>query len=169
MLAHALRDRLLFAYQLGPASPSDLARRTGEPLNLVSYHTRVLLRHGWLELVRTERRRGGTASVYRATAPGFIEDDEWQRLPLQRRRALIRSLVAVAAAEARRAARAGGFDSGDAHISRWPVRLDDAGAAEVVQLLHHLVEELTRIQARSSARAGVTSRMEVVLMDFLSA
>src|SRR5262245_55677502 len=112
LLAHALRDRLLFAYQFGPASPSDLARRTGEPLNLVSYHTRVLLRHGWLELVRTEQRRGGTASVYRATAPGFIEDDEWRRLPLQRRRALIRSLIAVASEEARRAARAGGFDAG---------------------------------------------------------
>jgi DNA-binding transcriptional ArsR family regulator len=166
LLAHALRDRLLAAYQLGPASPSDLARRTGEPLNLVSYHTRVLLRHGWLELVRTERRRGGTARLYRATAPGFIEDDEWQRLPLQRRRALIRSLVAVASDEARRAALSGGFDARDAHISRWPVRLDEAGAADVAELLHRMVEELTRIQARSSARAGATAHVEVVLMGF---
>ncbi|WP_028067646.1 ArsR/SmtB family transcription factor [Solirubrobacter soli] len=168
LLAHALRDRLLAAYQLGPASPSDLARRTGEPLNLVSYHTRVLLRHGWLELVRTERRRGGTASVYRATAPGVIEDEEWQRLPPQRRRALIRSLVTVASEEARRAAHNGGFDAGDAHISRWPVRLDEAGSAEVAELLLGMVHELTRIQARSTARAGDQRRVEVVLMGFVA-
>jgi hypothetical protein len=166
LLAHALRDRLLAAYQLGPASPSDLARRTGEPLNLVSYHTGVLVRHGWLELVRTERRRGGTASVYRATAPGFIEDEEWQEIPLQRRRALIRSLVAVASEEARRAARSGGFDAGDAHISRWPVRLDETGRTEAAKLLHKLVEELASIQARSAARAGEQRPVEVVLLSF---
>jgi hypothetical protein len=168
LLGHPLRHRLLLAYQVEPASASDVARRTGEPVNLVSYHTGVLVRHGWLELVRTEQRRGGTARVYRATAPGFIERDEWQELPVQRRRALVRGLVTSVAGEGRRAALAGGFDAEHAHVSRWPLRLDDIGATEAAQVLRRLIEELSRVQSRSSARAGSRQRLDVVLMGFVA-
>jgi DNA-binding transcriptional ArsR family regulator len=66
LLAHPLRDRLLFEYQGDPTSPSKVARRLGESVSLVSYHTDVLARNGCLELVRTERRRGAIEHFYRA-------------------------------------------------------------------------------------------------------
>jgi DNA-binding transcriptional ArsR family regulator len=167
LLAHPLRDRLLFEYQGEAISPSEVARRTAEPLNLVSYHTRVLVRHGWLELVRTERRRGGTAHLYRATSPAFIEAGEWEAVPLPLRRALVRGLLTATADESRRAARQGGFGVPHAHVGRWPVQLDEEGTVEVGQLLRRLIDDLARIQAESDARAAPSRLpMEVVLMGF---
>jgi DNA-binding transcriptional ArsR family regulator len=167
LLAHPLRHRVLLEYQSEPSSPSEVARRLGEPLNLVSYHSGVLLRHGWLELVRTEHRRGGVAHVYRATSPGFIEDDEWQTMPVSQRRALVRGLRRSAVDDARRAAREGGFDHRHAQISRWPMLLDDEGVAQAAQLLRRLVDELGRIETRSRRRAQKPrERAEVVLMGF---
>jgi DNA-binding transcriptional ArsR family regulator len=168
LLAHPLRDRLLFEYQGEAISPSDVARRTGERLNLVSYHTGVLAKAGWLELVRTERRRGGIARLYRATSPAFIEADAWPSLPSPLRRALVRGVLATTAEESRRAALEGGFDGAHVHATRWPVGLDDQGALEVSRLLRQLVDDLTRIQAESDARgAGAPRRtLEVVLLGF---
>jgi DNA-binding transcriptional ArsR family regulator len=168
LLAHPLRDRLLFEYQGDAISPSEVARRTGEPLNLVSYHTGVLAKAGWLELVGTERRRGGTARLYRATSSAFIEAEAWPAVPSPLRRALVRGVLATTADESRRAALEGGFDAAHAHVSRWPVDLDDQGAAEVGQLLRALVDDLSRIQAESDARAAGTSRrsLEVVLLGY---
>jgi len=76
MVAHPLRQRLIVGYTVEPTSPSRLAAALGERVNVVSYHTGVLLRAACIELVRTERRRGATEHFYRATAPGVIEDHE---------------------------------------------------------------------------------------------
>src|SRR3954471_12700053 len=98
LLAHPLRDRVLYEYQHEPTLPSEVARRIGRPLNLVSYHTRVLLRHGCLELVRVERRRGAPTHFYRAVVDQFLEDEEWVSLSVTRRRNLALSTLARAAA-----------------------------------------------------------------------
>jgi hypothetical protein len=170
LLQHPMRHRVLLAYRLEPASSSDIARRLGERVNLVSYHTNVLVRHGWLELVRTELRRGCTARVYRATTAGFIEDDAWEQIPLQQRRGLVRGLLALAADDARRAALAGGFDGPEAHVTRWPLTLDAEGAASMSEVLRGLVDDLARIQADSIARADDSAdHVEVVLMGFAPA
>src|SRR3954453_3614820 len=89
VLAHPLRDRVLFEYQGAPAAPSEVAGRLGRPLNLVSYHTGVLVRLGCLELVRTERRRGGLTRVYRSTVGQILDPGAWIALPLPLRRALV--------------------------------------------------------------------------------
>src|SRR5688572_14269955 len=125
VLPHPLRDRLLFEYGAREASPSDLARRLELPLNLVSWHTGVLVRSGALELVRTERRRGGTAHLYRAARSSMIADEEWSALPPALRRRLVRELLATVTDGSRDAALAGGFDSDQAHLWRWPLELDD--------------------------------------------
>jgi DNA-binding transcriptional ArsR family regulator len=168
LLAHPLRDRLLFEYQGEAISPSDVARRTGERLNLVSYHTGVLAKAGWLELVCTERRRGGTARLYRATSAAFIEADAWTGVPPPLRRALVRGVLAMTADESRRAVLEGGFDAAYAHVSRWPVDLDEQGVAEVGALLRVLVDDLARIQAESHARGSEPPRwsLEVVLLGY---
>lgn len=164
---HWLRDRLLAEYASCDASPSEVARRVGHPLNVVSYHTRVLLEHGFLELVRTERRRGGTAHVYRALTDAVIEADEWMRLPGPVRRSLVRGVLAAVVDESLEAGRAGGFDSVDVGMGRWPVRLDDVARGQVIRLLEGLVGELQDIQTASDLRrASDRRRVDVVLMGF---
>jgi DNA-binding transcriptional ArsR family regulator len=169
LLAHPLRHRLLFEYATEPASPAQVARRLGERLNTVSYHTRVLADRGLLTLVRTERQRGGTAHYYRSTAGALIEDPEWEALPLALRRALVRGLLVTIEPASAAAALEGGFDPAHSHVSRWPGALDHDAAAEVAQVLRSLLNDLARIQADAHARGGPFSRLEVVTMSFEAA
>jgi DNA-binding transcriptional ArsR family regulator len=66
-MAHPLRTTLLRELLVGGvASPNELSKRLGEPLTNVSYHVRMLLDLGVIELVETEPRRGALEHYYRA-------------------------------------------------------------------------------------------------------
>ncbi|WP_028067645.1 winged helix-turn-helix domain-containing protein [Solirubrobacter soli] len=162
LLVHPLRHRLLLEYANGPESPSAIAQRLDEPVNLIAYHTGVLLRHGFVELVRRERRRGALVRFYRSTVDPVIDDEQWQRLPGSLRRTLAVGAIELIADDARRAVPAGGFDHADAHVSRYPLELDREGVREVVALLHAADAALARI-----AREGASgAEHEVVMLGF---
>jgi hypothetical protein len=165
MLTHPVRHRLLFEYQGEPTCPSDVARRMNAPLNVVSYHTAVLVRYGLLELVGTAQRRGGTAHFYRSTTGQSLEGDEWDSTPLSLRRALMRGLLAATTDRARRALLDGGFDGVHAHLSRIPLLLDDAGVVDVATILRRGVDEIIAVQEACDRRRPEALRSyEVVLM-----
>src|SRR3954463_12997504 len=103
VLAHPLRDRVLFEYQGKPTSPARVARRLGRPVNLISYHTGVLLEHGCLALVRTERRRGALQHFYRSNIDQIVADDDWEAVPASLRRALVLATLRALDQEAREA------------------------------------------------------------------
>jgi DNA-binding transcriptional ArsR family regulator len=167
LLAHPLRDRLLFEYQGDPTSPSKVARRLGESVSLVSYHTDVLARNGCLELVRTERRRGAIEHFYRAIVAQDIEDEDWPRVSAPIRRTLVRGVLGAATDEARRAALDGSFDEPRSHISRSLLELDDQAISEVSRILRQVVDDVARISAESRARAAPDRRpYELVILHF---
>ena len=65
-IVHPLRIRLLSLLRLdGPATATELARRTGESSGATSYHLRQLERYG---LVEEAEARGGRERPWRATA-----------------------------------------------------------------------------------------------------
>src|SRR6185437_2306061 len=76
---HPLRWHILFMYAERVTSPRVVAATLDVPLNVISYHTRVLLTAGAIELVGTKRRRGATEHLYRAVTPLEIEDVEWPK------------------------------------------------------------------------------------------
>jgi hypothetical protein len=165
-LAHPLRERLLFEYQRETTSPSRLAARLGEPLNVVSYHTNVLVELGCLALERTAPRRGATEHFYRAPTMLGVDDDAWRRLTVGTRRSLVQTTVASAADEARRAAWAGGFDGARAHLSRMRVELDAEGESDAARVLRDTLDDMARIDAESRARKTPTASYELVIMHF---
>lgn len=68
-LSHPTR-RTLLKHFLGSnraLSPRELADRTGEKLPTVSYHVRVLVDKGTIELAEEEPVRGSVAHFYRAS------------------------------------------------------------------------------------------------------
>jgi DNA-binding transcriptional ArsR family regulator len=73
-LRHPLRRQILTTMGDGETSPRDLAEVLGRPLSNVSYHVRVLLNCGVLELVRTRQVRGSMQHFYRS----LVEED-WAR------------------------------------------------------------------------------------------
>src|SRR4051794_27450301 len=90
LIRHPLRQQLLFKYAEQVSSPAAVAAVLGRPLNLVAYHTTLLREAGFIELVRTERRRGAKTHFYRAILKSEIEAVAWERLPVGLRRALTR-------------------------------------------------------------------------------
>lgn len=67
MLAAPLRQRILEALA-EPGSASTMAKTLGLPRQKVAYHVRQLETHGFVELVREEKRRGCTERIVRRTA-----------------------------------------------------------------------------------------------------
>lgn len=165
LLAHPLRQRLLFEYDR-PTSPSKAARRLRQPVNLVSYHTSVLRQRGWIELVRTERRRGATEHFYRSTGARVIEDADWAQLPLRQRHAIVLGTLSGMADEARAAALSGGFDDATGHLSRCLLELDDEGVADVAARLRELIDDIDRIAAAARERCPVGYEQHELVIHF---
>jgi Helix-turn-helix domain len=168
LLADPLRQRLLFEYDR-PTSPSKAARRLRQPVNLVSYHTRVLHRRGWVELVRTERRRGAIEHFYRSTGARFIEDGEWEQVPRRLRHAIVLGTLSGTADEARAAALAGGFDEATAHLSRSLLDLDEEGVAAVAARLREMVDDVERIAAAARGRQPPGQGQHELVVQFFRA
>jgi DNA-binding transcriptional ArsR family regulator len=156
-LSHPLRPQILEVLtNRGEASPKEIAKELGEPLDSVSYHMRFLRDAGYIELVRTEPRRGAVEHYYRAVLRPFLDDAQWERMPLAVRRQLAgqtigRILKAVAAA-----AEAGGFDRPGAHVDRVALALDEEGWRKLSALLLQVLDQVAAIQAESDERRGET-------------
>jgi hypothetical protein len=168
VLAHPLRQRVLFEYQSEPTTPARIARRLGRPVNLISYHTRVLVEHGCLAPVRTQRRHGALEHVYRSTVERVVEDDHWAAAPAPLRRALVLGTLRTLEDDAREAARVGGFDASGTVLARTLVELDDEGVRAVSEVLRRAYDEIERIVDAGRDGPGLRS-IEVALLAFESA
>ena len=71
MLAAPIRQRILEALA-EPGSASTMARTLGLARQKVAYHVRQLEEHGFVELVREEKRRGCTERIVRRTAQYLV-------------------------------------------------------------------------------------------------
>ncbi|MEN3281447.1 MAG: hypothetical protein V7607_2587 [Solirubrobacteraceae bacterium] len=173
-LGHPLRLRLLESItDRGEASPKALALELNQPLATVSHHIRVLRDLGWIEIVRTEPRRGALEHFYRAARRPFIEDAEWQQVPLVMRRGLARQTFRRIFGEASSAGADGGFDDPGAHLDRVPLELDERGWRELSEILSATLKAAEEVERRSEARNarpdgsdGVVRRSELAILHF---
>jgi DNA-binding transcriptional ArsR family regulator len=176
-LGHPLRMRLLtFVTERGEASPVEMSRALDVPLATVSHHTRVLRDLGYIELSRTEPRRGATEHYYRALAAPFLDDEHWDMLPIPARRRVSAQLLRQVFTDAASAGRIGGFDAAGAHIARLMLDLDARGWRELSRAVLTLLHRAEAIQARSDARrdgerlGGEDSRpSELAILHFATA
>lgn len=172
MLAHPLRPRILELLAVrGEASPNEMATELGVPLGTLSYHIRLLRDLGWIELVRTEPRRGAVEHFYRAVAQPFIDDAQWRQLPMSVRRRLSAMTIEQILRSAASAARTGGFDRSGAYVARTWLELDEQGWQELSDALTRVLDEAARIQDRSNARrtsrsADAIEGSELALLHF---
>jgi hypothetical protein len=170
LIRHPLRQQLLFSYAEEVSSPAAVAAALGRPLNLVAYHTAALRDAGFIELVRTERRRGATAHFYRAVVKSEIHDLAWERLPLALRRALVRLTIDTSWREAGDALPRGGMDQATAHMSRTLLTLDADGQRRLADALMATLERAAEIEDASRLRASSeAASYELVIMSFARA
>jgi DNA-binding transcriptional ArsR family regulator len=170
-LGHPLRMRLLtLISERGEASPVEMSRELGRPLATVSHHTRVLRDLGYIELSRTEPRRGAVEHFYRAAAAAFIDDEQWERLPLAARRRITGQIFRQVFEDGAAAGGRGGFDAAGAHIVRKLLDLDPRGWRELSRAVDALLRRVEAIQARSDARvradADASRPSELAILHF---
>jgi DNA-binding transcriptional ArsR family regulator len=155
-LGHPLRMRLLtFVTERGGASPVEMSRAFDVPLATVSHHTRVLRDLGYIELSRTEQRRGAVEHYYRALASPFLDDEHWDMLPVPARRRVSAQLLRQVFTDAAAAGERGGFDAAGAHIARLMLDLDARGWRDLSRAVSMLLRRAEAIQARSDARRDI--------------
>jgi DNA-binding transcriptional ArsR family regulator len=172
VLSHPLRPQILqILSQRGEASPNEIAAELDVPLGTLSYHTRLLRDAGWIELVREVPRRGAVEHFYRAVIRPWVEDAQWNRLPIGVRRRLAGMTVGQVLQSAAAAAAAGGFDVPAAHVDRIVLELDEEGWDQLSETLKKALHEATRIQERSNERRssrqpGAVRASELAILHF---
>lgn len=82
LLQHPLRKRLLRLYVEAKEmrSPKELAVPVNQHLSNVGYHVRVLAKHGAVEMVAEQQRRGAVEHFYEATS--LVDQVPWGRAAL---------------------------------------------------------------------------------------
>src|SRR3954452_2778194 len=110
-LSHPLRMRILTRLNEGVASPNEMAKEFEESLPLISYHVRILRELDCIELVRTTPRRGAIEHHYRALTRAFLDENDWEQLPLSARKAMSSTSLNKALGDIRDAMDADTFDA----------------------------------------------------------
>ena len=152
-LSHPLRVRILALLQERTASPRELAEWLGATLGTVSYHVRALHDFGLIELVRTTQVRGAIAHHYRARVRPRVSDEAWAAAaPIVKQAAVGAALQTVDDYARASAAAAGGFDRGEAHLTRTNLQLDAKGWEQAARACERLLSELAEIEEKAAKR-----------------
>ncbi len=151
-LAHPVRLRLLGVLSDRTMTPAEFARECNEPIPNVAYHFRYLRDLGWIEVVGTNPAGGSLEHVYRRTAVPIFSDDDWMRLPDEVRRILASTTANELFSRIGQAIEAGSFTARNAHISWTPLRIDEQGWTETMELLDSTFKQADEIAARATDR-----------------
>ena len=163
-LKHPLRVRILEVLCEGDISPIQFLHQGMLPpgikfeddqnaVSTISYHFKVLMRAGCIELVDTRQRRGATEHIYRSKAFAFHTDEEFAAMSFEERKAISRSTLQTLIARADGAILAGTFDQrADRHLSWLSMELDEEGWEELRDLQAETLERAQAIKAAAIAR-----------------
>jgi|SRR5829696_424030 len=174
-MSHPLRVRILALLDERTASPVELAGWLGATLGTVAYHVRTLERIGLIELVHETRVRGAVEHHYRAKERPRVSDDAWAAAPPIAKQAAVAASLQTIDAYARAASAAGGFDHGNAHLTRTALRLDARGWNELSRACLRLLDQVGRIEEAAQERiernphTGETKDVALVMMLFEAA
>jgi DNA-binding transcriptional ArsR family regulator len=173
VLSHPLRAHALGILNDRVASPNEIAQELDEPLGNVSYHVRMLLEAGCIELVSTAQRRGAVEHYYRATMRPFFSDRDWKRLPPSIRQGISDVVLQMIWEDTSAAINKGTFGArSDRHLSRTPLVLNEQGWKKLGKLLSETLAQAMQIESESAqqlAEAGEQGfPVKLVLMHFES-
>lgn len=134
--AHPVRVQILKVLGERIASPKEIAEITGEPVGTVAYHARVLLEFDFVELAKTEARRGATEHFYRAKPESFLGPQHWGATPRLLRSGIAASALRELSQRVAAAIEAGTFQEREASgLSSLPLRVDEEGWRQIREIV----------------------------------
>ena len=113
--------------------------------------------------------------VFDGAADARLTDEAWAAAPAIAKQAAVSSSLQTIDAYARAASAAGGFDHGNAHLTRTALRLDARGYSELSRACLRLLTQLDRIEDAAKQRmqrnphATETKDVALVMMLFEAA
>lgn len=174
-MSHPTRAHAMSILIERTASPRQVADEIGERLNNVTYHINQLRKLGCVELVRTERVRGGRVleRFYRARRRLYLDEAAWRALGERAHFDLTAVALRMISQDIANSMAAGTFFAGGhAHLCRSPIVVDADGWREVTEVLERATEELFEVEARVAERtadgAAADIHAKVELMQFRS-
>lgn len=153
-LSHPLRVRILALLEEEKSSPVQLSKRLGAPLGTVAYHVRTLHELGLLEDAGTTPRRGAVEHHYKAKPRPQISEQAWASASPVAKQALTDATLAQILEFCRISAAAGGFDRGEAIVTRSALKLDEDGWRDLSEAFSKLLERMDQIEQRAADRLG---------------
>jgi DNA-binding transcriptional ArsR family regulator len=164
-MSHPTRVHAMSVLLERTASPRQIADEIDERLNNVTYHLNQLRKLGCIELVRTERVRGGRVleHFYRATQRLYFDEEAWEALNEKERLDLVSVSLRIISQDITTAMAAGTFFGGDdsAHLVRVPMVVDIDGWQEVTDLISRTTEALFEIEGRIAERTSDGAAAEI--------
>jgi predicted ArsR family transcriptional regulator len=154
VLAHPVRVQALHILgRRGIATPKQIADEIGLTTGNVAYHVRELEKVAWVELVKTEPRRGATAHFYRATKKAIFTDEEWVTVPPQLRATIVGMELRETGKLLSRSLGSGVFEErANRHHSMYEGVVDQEGWDESMTILAKTMEQLLEAAAKSQER-----------------
>ncbi len=163
-MSHPTRVHAMSVLLERTASPRQVAEEIGERLNNVTYHFNQLRKLGCIELVRTERVRGGRVleHFYRATRRVYFDQAAWEVLNEKERLDLTAVTLRMISQDISKAMAAGTmFGDDNAHFTRSPMVVDAEGWAEITGVIGRALEELFEIEGRVAERTAAGAEAEI--------
>ena len=152
-LSHPVRTECLTILAQRVASPGELSKILEHDLSNVSYHVRVLVELGLVELVSEESVRGAVAHFYRAVERPLVSSAEWGQMAPEVRKAMSAYGWDILIKDATEAIEKGTFDDRpDRHLTRTSLLLDAEGFARLSTKMDELLEAIFSEQAASAER-----------------
>jgi DNA-binding transcriptional ArsR family regulator len=152
-LSNPLRYQVMMILGEREASPKELAEALGEGFHKTWEHVRLLEGWGLIELVDTDRRRGGTQHFYRAKTLPVLNAGEWAELPKLAREGGSAMIIRQIIGEISSSVGHGSFDSHPHRVLiRKPALVDEQGFREIDESAVEHLNRVTEIEAQSAAR-----------------
>ncbi|HVW45540.1 MAG TPA: winged helix-turn-helix domain-containing protein [Solirubrobacterales bacterium] len=154
-ISHPLRLRIITAMNSPKrnASPRELAEEFDLDVKRVAYHVRELTALGYLELVKTEPRRGSLGHIYRPVRGLEAWWREWSALSPTFRQIVAASALGLGVEAIGASIDSGSFGSReDSILAQDTFRTDERGAREAAKVLTKALEELLAIADDANAR-----------------
>jgi DNA-binding transcriptional ArsR family regulator len=162
-LAHPLRVRILEVINERPISPVAFTRELDGPaLSQISYHFRVLEKHGCIECIEEVKRRGSMEHIYQGTRRALFDDADWAKLPPSIQGGVSATMLNGLLTKAVQSFEAGSFDArSDRHISWISMSLDQQGWERFIALLALMLDQVMELHAAAAERLAKTQEAAI--------
>lgn len=159
--SHRIKVRFLIRAAERPTSPASVGRELGMQPSKVSYHARVLAEFHLVEQIEERPVRGAVEHFYRTVSLAEVNEEQYEKLPLEVREAWLEVVFGLFGADAQFSIEMNVLPKQtDCEISRTAMKVDPQGFREIRNAYIDLQERVMDIKAGSETRLATNAELK---------